>query len=271
MSNQQRKTWTIVGVVIALAGVAAGVLLWLASSAKYDDAIDGLAPAPVGCDTTLEFDRTGTFYIFAETRGEVGELDGDCANDEQAYEGADDNLDIVMFDESSNEIDLQRETDLSYDNGDSQGEVLYSVEIEDEGDYTLRVQGDDDDVVARVGADPDDGVGLLRIAAIAALAAGLVLGLLFILLGRRRSPGGSGPGTPTDPRRGAEPAAPPGMPPYRPSPTPGGHPAPGWGVPGQPTPPQPAPPQPTPGGGWGGPSPGPPASPSPPPWQPPAG
>ncbi|MEJ7723434.1 MAG: hypothetical protein WKF64_03945 [Ilumatobacteraceae bacterium] len=270
MSDPKRKTWTILGVMIALAGVVAGALLWFAASKKYDDAIDSLAPAPVGCDTTLQFDRAGTFFVFAETKGEVDNLDGDCANDEQAYDGSDESLDIVMFDENSNEVDLQRETDLSYDNGTSRGNVLYSLEIEDEGDYTLRVQGDDDEVVARVGSDPNDGVGLLRIAAVAALVAGLVLGLLFILLGRRRRPADRTPGT-GDYGWDAQPVAPPGMPPYTPSPTPGHHPAPAWGEPGQATPPQPAPPSRTPGGGWGGPNQVPPPT-GPPsqPWQPPS-
>lgn len=255
MSDRKRSTWTILGIVIALAGIAAGVLLWFVAEGRYDDAIGSLAPAPVGCETTLEFDRTGTFYIFAETKGEVDDLDGDCANEQQTYEGSDGDLEIVMFDEDKEEVALERESDLSYDNGSSQGEVLYSVDIDEEGDYELRVEGDDDEVVARVGADPNDGVGLLRATAVAALVAGLVLGLLFILLGRRRA-ADRGQGT-ADQGWRAQPAVPPGAPPYRPAPTPGQLPSPGWSVPGQ-APPQPA-------------TPPPPSQPPVQPWRPPSG
>lgn len=257
MSDARRKTWTIVGIVIAVAGVAAGVLLWVAASQRYDHAIDALAPAPVGCDTTLEFDRTGTFFIFAETKGSVEDLDGDCANDEQDYEGSGDNLDIVMFDDNSNEIDLERASELSYDNGSSEGQVLYSVQIEEEGDYTLRVQGDDDGVVARVGPDPNDSVALLRITAVAALVVGLMLGLLFILLARRR-PTGTDEDRQTERSWGGESGTPPGAPPYRPSTVPMHQPVPGWDSPGGSAPPPSAPSQP-------------PLAPPAQPWRPPSG
>ena len=36
------------------------------------DAVKGFARAPVGCTTTLEFDTTGTFTLFVETKGTVG-------------------------------------------------------------------------------------------------------------------------------------------------------------------------------------------------------
>ena len=40
-------------------GVVGGALLWLFAGQRYDDAIADLAPAPVGCDITLVFDRAG--------------------------------------------------------------------------------------------------------------------------------------------------------------------------------------------------------------------
>ena len=86
-------------------------------------------PAPVGCDTTLEFDDDGTYYVFAETKGEVGDVDGDCENDEQRYDGEDTDLDVVMFDDDDEDLDLDREDDVSYDNGESVGTSLYTVDI----------------------------------------------------------------------------------------------------------------------------------------------
>ena len=73
----------ILGVVALVVGVVGAIVLWVLSSKRYDDAVSDLAPAPVGCDTTLDFDQTGTYTFFVETAGEVGEIDGDCAADDR--------------------------------------------------------------------------------------------------------------------------------------------------------------------------------------------
>ena len=67
-------------------GVVGAVALWLIAGKRYDDAVGSLAPAPIGCDTTLVFDRTGTYTFFVETKGSVGEIDGDCDNDDRSYD-----------------------------------------------------------------------------------------------------------------------------------------------------------------------------------------
>ena len=50
-------------------GLVAGVAMWLGASRRYDDAVAELAPAPIGCDTTLEFDRDRHVHVFVETTG----------------------------------------------------------------------------------------------------------------------------------------------------------------------------------------------------------
>ncbi|MEJ7561581.1 MAG: hypothetical protein WKF45_03545 [Ilumatobacteraceae bacterium] len=190
MSTSSRSKLPIVGVIVALVGVAAAAVLWFLASSQVADAAKSLAPAPVDCDTALDFEDAGTYLIYAETTGEVGELDGDCANDDQSYEGSDTNLDITMFDSDENEVGLRRDSDgPTYDAGGRKGVLLYRVEIEEPGEFTLRVQGDDAEVVARVGKNPNDGAGVLRMGAIGALIAGLLLGALLILLGRRAAVG----------------------------------------------------------------------------------
>ena len=52
----------------------------------YDDAVAGLAPAPIGCDTTLRFDETGTYTFYIETAGSIGPIDGDCSSDARTYD-----------------------------------------------------------------------------------------------------------------------------------------------------------------------------------------
>jgi len=223
----RRRTGLIVtGVILALAGIGAAVALWIASEKRFDDAIEKLAPAPVGCDTTLEFEKGGTFYIFAETKGQVGEVDGDCENDEQDYNGEDTDLDLVMFDGDQAEMDLDRERGVDYDNGTSVGRSLFTVDIPEEGEYVLRVEGADAEVVARVGPDPNDGVSLMKTGALVAGIAGLVLGLLLVVLGARRRGGTAattaGPGLgewmPQPPIGFGPPSSPPSGPPTSPYP-----------------------------------------------------
>ena len=269
MSTSSRSKLPIFGVIVALVGVAAAAALWFLASSQVADAAKSLAPAPVDCDTALDFEDAGTYLIYAETTGEVGELDGDCANDDQSYEGSDTNLDITMFDSDENEVGLRRDSDgPSYDAGGRKGVLLYRVEIEEPGEFTLRVQGDDAEVVARVGKNPNDGAGVLRMGAIGALIAGLLLGALLILLGRRGGTGG------TAATSGWQPAYQPygAAPPYQPGPTgpsgPAGQPAPpggGWQTPPSAPPGQPG----QPGGGWGE-RPQEPPPPPPPPWNPPS-
>jgi hypothetical protein len=231
--SRRRPGLIVAGAVLAVAGIVAALALWLAADWRYDDAIENLAPAPVGCDTTLEFDDDGTYYVFAETRGEVGDVDGDCESDDRRYDGEETDLDVVMFDDDDEELDLDRDDDVSYDNGESVGTSLYTVDIPAEGDYTLRVQGEDPDVVARVGADPNDGVTLLRAGAVTAGIVGVGLGAVLMVLGARKraatpGPGAGGEGPGGAPFGFAPPTSPPSAPPPadRPAPPP-------WGPPGE--------------------------------------
>jgi hypothetical protein len=54
---------------VLLAGVIGGIVMLLLSGSRRDAAIDGLARAPIGCTTTLDFAKAGDFVVFVETRG----------------------------------------------------------------------------------------------------------------------------------------------------------------------------------------------------------
>jgi hypothetical protein len=223
--TRRRPGLVVTGIVILALGAAGAVALWFAADKRFDDAIEKLAPAPVGCDTTLEFDKAGTFFIFAETKGEVGEVDGDCENDEQSYNGENTDLDLVMFDRDQAEMDLDRDRSVDYDNGTSKGVSLYTVEIPEGGEYVLRVEGPDPEVVARVGSDPNESVSTLQTGAIVCAIAGLVIGLLLIALGlrRRREPAtssdvGGDVWSPQQPPGFGPPTSPPTGPPTSPYP-----------------------------------------------------
>ena len=110
----------ILGIVALVVGVVGAIVLWMLASKRYDDAVADLAPAPVGCDTTLVFDRTGTYTFFVETMGEVGEIDGDCDGDDREYDFDGDEtprVDLTLVDGDGDEVDLDRASGPSLRSG----------------------------------------------------------------------------------------------------------------------------------------------------------
>ena len=167
------------------------VLWWLAEK-RYDDAVAELAPAPIGCDTTLVFDRAGTYTFFVETKGSVGEIDGDCDADDRSYDLGDADppqVGLTLIDDAGQEVDLDRADGPMYDSSGSRGSGVRTVDIEDTGDYVLTADADDDEAMIRVGRDPSTGVTAMRVGAIAVLIAGVVLGVVALVLAQRRPAG----------------------------------------------------------------------------------
>jgi hypothetical protein len=177
------------GVIAFLVGLVAAIVLWVVSTQRYDNAVADLAPAPVGCDTTLVFDRTGTYTFFVETKGHVGEIDGDCDTDARDYDFDGDRtprVDLTLVNDRGDEIDLDRASGPSYDRDGAQGSGVRTADIDTTGAYVLRVDSEVDDVMIRVGRDPSSGVVPMRVGAAALLVAGLVLGGIGLARGRRR-------------------------------------------------------------------------------------
>lgn len=211
--RSKARTFGLLGLVVGLLGA---MLLWFLAGQRYDDAVADLAPAPVGCDTTLVFDRTGTYTFFVETKGAVGELDGDCGTDDRDYEFTGDGLprvSITLRDDAGDEIELDRVSAPTYERGGSRGEAVRTARIDDEGDYTLTVDANADDIVVRVGRDPATGVTPMRGGAGALLLIGLGAGAVALTAGRRR-PAGPAPGPGPEPWRPVPDQAPPAAPPY---------------------------------------------------------
>lgn len=190
------------GVALVVVGVLVAAGLWYAAGERYDDAVRGLARAPVGCDTTLDFATGGTFVLFVETTGTIGDVAGDC-DVPASYDTVSDDLPAValtLWDPNSLELDpddaleLERNAGLSYDAAGFVGQSIRSVEIETPGDHVLRVESDSSDFVIAVGRDPDDGVGTLRAGSIIAALVGLIGGGMLLVIGARRRPAAVPPG-----------------------------------------------------------------------------
>jgi len=226
--------------------------LFVTSSSQYEDAVKDLQRAPVGCDTEFNFTGTGTFIFYAESKGKVGDLRGDCENTDTDYEhdGRID-VDLTLTNSDGDEVDLESASGASYDTAGFKGSEINTLKLDEPGKYILSVSSDDTDFAIAVGRNPKDDADTMKTIALAAVIAGVVLGGLFIVLGMRRRPVAPAAGS-WNPNTGGNLAGyqpvsspPPVAPPTAP-PQPAWQPAP----PPQQTPPPPPPP---PGSPWGSP------------------
>lgn len=168
-----------------LIGVLGGAFVWFLAEQRPSTNVDRFARSPIGCTTTLEVSTPGTFYVYEES-GRPVELEGCTAN---AEPGASFSVELVDDGES---VALRDDRSIAYDDGEVEGRSVARIAIGAPGRYDLVVRGADADVVAAFGRAPDAGVAQLRRAAVAAAAAGLLIGavlaLLAVLLGRRVPP-----------------------------------------------------------------------------------
>lgn len=248
-----RRTGLIAaGALVLAAGIATGVVMFVASGQHYDEAVQNLARAPVGCTTSLEFADAGTFIVYVETVGTIGEVRGDCPNTDDDYEFRGDDLpdvDVVLVDESGDEVDLDDFDGTDYDAAGFVGTAIATVDIEEPGDFEITVTSDDDDFVIAIGKDPKDSANTLRTNGLIAAIAGLVLGGLLLVLGLRRKGSPPAPPAPPAPSYGYPPAgmtmqpppaaAPPTAPVWPPAPPVQPPPAPAPGPASWPAPPNP--------------------------------
>jgi hypothetical protein len=204
-----------VGVVALVGFLVAAVALWNASGQRRADNVAGFARAPVGCDTTLDFEATGTFVVFVETTGSFDAIAGACDAELQYDRDADDIPDpeLTLTDPDGNNVSFDDAGDVSYDVDGFVGSSTRTVQIDTPGDHILTVAPTSGDSFAvAVGRSPDDGVALLRWGAIAAAIAGLVVGGAFLVLGSRRVPVSPAAAPTWAPDGEAWPSAPPGFP-----------------------------------------------------------
>jgi hypothetical protein len=184
---------------VLLAGVIGGVVMLLLSGARRDSAIEGLARAPIGCTTTLDFAKAGEFVVFVETRGSIGAVRGDCPNANRSYDyqGQVPDVEVDLVDLDGAALVLTADRSISYDGTGSIGTSLGRFEIEQAGEYLLTATSDVSDVVVTIGKDPDEAASMLTVGGYVAMAAGLLVGgvMLAVALRRPRS-GAQGPGQP---------------------------------------------------------------------------
>src|SRR4051794_40207165 len=140
MSSGTRRP-RVVGAILALVvGLVGAIALWVAADARLDAAVDGLARGPVGCDTVLDFDETGEYVVFIETKGSIGDSRGDC-NADTTVDWTGDQLPsatVTLSDPDGDELDITQDDGIDYDTGGSKGSSIGTVTIAQAGDHLLR-------------------------------------------------------------------------------------------------------------------------------------
>ena len=251
---QRRKGLIFTGIAVAVLGIGAGVVLVALSGSAKEGTIKNFARAPVGCTTTLEFDKSATFTLYIESKGRIGAVDGDCEAGGTTYQRSDDGLprvSLTLLNASDEEASLTAVDSPSYAEGDFAGQAQQSVDITEPGTYRLTVTSDDTDFAIAIGGKPDADSEAMILAGVGATTLGVLLGGLLLLLGLRRKKS-TPPTSPTggssamwQPRQaplpgwqpqaavpGGYPSSPP--PPFTPTAPPAPGPTgPGWGAPQQ--------------------------------------
>jgi len=180
--SKGRGTAATFGLLLLFGGLIGGGVLYALSVRRPAEAVAGFARAPVGCETTLDFTETGTFYVFHDLGGVIDVPVGGCqptADPTKTF-----GFELRGLD---GPVVPRADLSLSYDTDDHLGHSVARIEITTVGRYQIEVVGDDPAVVAAIGRDPEDGVADLRLRAIMVAVIGVVLGALLLVLAGRRS------------------------------------------------------------------------------------
>jgi hypothetical protein len=179
---------TVTGLLLVVLGLGAGGALFLLSGSTEEETVKKFARAPAGCTTTLQFDRADTYEVYLETAGVLDNVSGDCAANGAGYNHADDDpprVTLRLVGPDGAEVSLNPGTGATYDVGDYRGQAVQQVEIPASGEYHLTVTSDANDFVIAIGGESDVDSEKLKLAAIGAAIAGVVMGFVLMIAGRR--------------------------------------------------------------------------------------
>ena len=194
MNSNRRTEFLAAGIVLLIVGLLAAVGLWYSAGQRHSDAVRNFARAPVGCDTTLNFEVAGEFLVFVETEGEIGGVTGSCVAPGAFGQGGTPQdlppVRLVLTGPDGADVALDTRTGIGYDADGSAGQMIRAFVVENPGDHVMRVESTNDSGPAMfaiaIGRDPSEGVQPLRLGAIAVGISALVVGLLLIAMSRRR-------------------------------------------------------------------------------------
>ena len=178
-------------VTVLLVGIAAGVGCFLFGGNRAEAAVKHLARAPIGCTTSLDFSTTGTFWLYVETKGTIGDVRGDCPNAKRSYHYTGANtpkVEITLTDPDGQPVALIADAGHSYDVGDYSGTSTAAVQIASTGAYSLSATSDEANVVVAIGRDPESVQNAWRFGGYIAAGVGLLAALVMLFAASRKRP-----------------------------------------------------------------------------------
>ncbi len=214
MAGKSRGATALVGWLLLCAGIVGAITLFIVGQQRYESIIDSMAPAEVGCTTTLRFTDPGTFYVFEElidspsdttddgTTPDDASATGECVPTGTA--GAEFGFEMNTGDRVVRTV---RDRSVSYDANGRTGESYASFEVSAPTTVDIAVTSPDTLRRATIGRDPVAARDEMRTLGVILGVAGGVLGLLLLILTGWRSrramaahtPDGPGWSRPTPP------------------------------------------------------------------------
>ena len=184
----RRRGWIIVGAVLLALGVAVGTLLMVRASTAVDDTVQSFARAPIGCTTTLQFDHSGLFTFYVETKGTIGTLGGDCSHDGGTFHhaGSVPTVNLDLTDAAGAPVALTNFRGVSYSTGRYSGTSVAQVLVGAAGTYRLQATADVTDIGVSIGGNPAAYRNELITWSVISGAVGVLIGGALIVFGARR-------------------------------------------------------------------------------------
>ena len=187
----RRRGWMLVGLVLLLVGMASGAVLFVLANGAEARTVRAFARAPIGCTTTLQFDRAGVFTFYVETVGRSAALGGDCRTAGKAFrhQGASPTVDLELTDSSGAPVALSNFQGRSYSVAGFEGRSLAQAAIPAPGTYRVAGTADVADIGLAVGGSSVAYRNeLVTWGAIALMLGGVMGGALLTFGARRRKP-----------------------------------------------------------------------------------
>jgi hypothetical protein len=207
--------WFALAGAIPLAGIIVAIAIVVVGINAYTDRVDGFERLPVPGTSEVTFDATGGYSVYHEHES----LDS-------IYSRVEDPT-VTITDPAGNDVDLDDyDTTVTYNEGDQDGEGLWTFEVDEPGTYVVTTDGDPESTVA-IGRGIGSGIVATVVGSITVGSLSVIAGIaIAIIVGVRRSQNRNRLRGPLPP------PGPPGWGSYGPPPGPYGAPAPGPAYPG---------------------------------------
>jgi hypothetical protein len=179
------------GWALVVIGLIAGIGLYIGQKMTYEQRVENLERAVSGYETTLNFERTGTFTLYYEYAGSFeAKLDGTATLVILDAPASPPGFDARVVDANGDDVRLRRGgPDVSYDVGGFSGVSFRQIVVDETGTYALQIVPDDPAgpvFALSVGRGTVEEPTAVLPAAIVGLGLGLGLSIVLLTVSRRR-------------------------------------------------------------------------------------